>query len=260
MSLQPVSRSIHPADNFVGLGAAGSASRPHQVVIAEPQWLVRKGLLSVVDQIAACHVVGEAGTGAEALAAVAQLRPTLVLLSLSIADPGCTEVIKQLRERGGSPKVLVLSQHRAEAGARDALRAGCDGFIDKEHGGEALERAILEVLAGRPFLDAQVSRRLLLGHDDAPDRGHDALAVLTQRERAVFVRIAEGHTNRSAGEVLHISSKTVEKHRALVMQKLKLRSAVDLRLLAVDLGLIERPSHDGLARQLPGVSLAGSAA
>jgi DNA-binding NarL/FixJ family response regulator len=108
--------------------------------------------------------------------------------------------------------------------------------------------AIQEVIAGRPFLDPQVSRRLLLGHDDVQDRGHDALAILTQRERSVFVRIAEGHTNRSAGEALHISAKTVEKHRALVMQKLKLRSAVDLRLLAVDLGLIERPSHDSPMR------------
>lgn len=226
-----------------------NATAAHRVVVAEPQWLVRKGLVAVIDKIPSCQVVGEAGTGAEAIIAVERLGPALMLLSLAITNPGCTEVIKQLRAHQDAPKVLVLSQHRAEAGARDALRAGCDGFIDKEHGGEALEQAIREVIAGRPFLDPQIARRLLLGNDEVPDdRSHDALGVLTLRERAVFVRIAEGHTNRSAGVVLHISAKTVEKHRALVMQKLKLRSAVDLRLLAVDLGLIERPSHERLHR------------
>lgn len=248
MNLQETSTLNHQTEIHAAMSAAATPSVARSVIVAEPQWLVRKGLIAVIDKIPACRVIGEAGTGLELLRAADSLRPTLVLLSLAITDPGCTEVIKQLRAGHDAPKVLVLSQHRAEAGARDALRAGCDGFIDKEHGGEALELAIQEVIAGRPFLDPQVSRRLLLGHDDVPDRGHDALAVLTQRERSVFVRIAEGHTNRSAGEALHISAKTVEKHRALVMQKLKLRSAVDLRLLAVDLGLIERPSHDGPVR------------
>ena len=91
------------------------------------------------------------------------LQPDLLLLSLGIAEPDATEVVLRLRERGAMPRVLVLSQQRAEAGARDALRAGCDGFIDPERGGEVLEQAIREVAAGRPFLDPQVSRRLLLG-------------------------------------------------------------------------------------------------
>ena len=247
---------MNPFENTLSTQSSGARrpaemnqAPPHQVVVADPHWLVRKGLVAVVEDIASCEVVGEASTGEEALAAVQRLGPALVLLSLSISEPGCTEVIRQLRETVGSPRLLVLSQHRGEAGARDALRAGCDGFIDKEHGSEALELAIQEVLAGRPFLDPQVSRRLLLGEEEVQaDRSPNALSVLTQRERSVFVRIAEGHTNRSAGEALHISAKTVEKHRALVMQKLKLRSAVDLRLLAVDLGLIERPSNVGLSR------------
>lgn len=220
------------------------ATAPTGIVIAEPQWLVRKGLVAVVEKIDACESIGEAATGAQAIEAVLRLHPTLLLLSLGIAEPGCTEVIKALRQMSDAPKILVLSQPCAEASAREALRAGCDGFIDKEQSGEALEQAMHEVLAGRPFLDPLVSRRLLMNADEGVDRGDSLLDVLTKRERSVFIHIAGGHTNRSAGEALHISAKTVEKHRALVMQKLKLRSALDLRMLALDLGLIERPTFD----------------
>ena len=210
------------------------------VLVAEPHWLVRQGLVAVIDKIDGCRVVAEAGTGAQALAAAQQLQPGLVLLGLGIAEPGCVDVVTNLRQHGAAPKVLVLSQPDAEASARDALRAGCDGFIDMQQGGESLAQAIHEVLAGRPFFDPQLARRLLLGVDEPAAGSHDVLAVLTQRERAVFVHIAAGHTNRSAGAALHISEKTVEKHRALVMQKLALRSAVELRMLAGDLRSRER--------------------
>ncbi len=222
---------------------------PMRVVIAEPQWLVRKGLVAVVGKIDACGSIGEAATGAQAIDTVQRLRSTLLLLSLGIAEPSCTEVIKQLRQLPDAPKILVLSQPRAEASAREALRAGCDGFIDKEQSGEALERAMQEVMAGRVFLDPHVSRRLLMSTEAGEDRGDALLDVLTKRERAVFMHIADGHTNRSAGEALHISAKTVEKHRALVMQKLKLRSALDLRMLALEMGLIQRPSYDVASAQ-----------
>jgi DNA-binding NarL/FixJ family response regulator len=225
----------------------GPRAEPIRVVIAEPQWLVRKGLVAVVEKIAACESIGEAATGAEAIDAVQRLRPTLLLLSLGVTDPTCTEVIKQLRQLPDAPRILVLSQARAEASAREALRAGCDGFIDKEQSGEVLEKAMREVMAGRPFLDPQMSRRLLMSEGDGAERNDALLDVLTKRERSVFIHIADGHTNRSAGEALHISAKTVEKHRALVMQKLRLRSAIDLRMLALDLGLIERPTYDAPA-------------
>lgn len=246
---------LEPPELDAGCAPHDSAVPAAQgVLVAEPHWLVRKGLVAVVEKIAGCRVVGEADTGDQALDGVQQWQPDLLLLSLGIAQPHATEVVLRLRERGATPRVLVLSQHRTEAAALDALRAGCDGFIDSERSGAALELAIREVAAGRLFLDPQVSRRLLLGADNTDPRGHDALSVLTQRERTVFAHIAAGHTNRSAGAALHISAKTVEKHRALVMQKLKLRSALDLRMLALDLGLIERPSYDSH----PGLAAEGS--
>lgn len=239
-----------PRDATPNFGAARplNAAALHRVVVAEPQWLARKGLVAVIGQFKSCIVIGEATTGTGAIAEVQQLQPSLLLLSLGITGPGCIEVVKRLLRKPGPPKVLVLSHHRAEASARDALRAGCDGFIDGEDSGEALEHAIQEVMAGRPFLDPQVSRRLLLEADAVARQADGVLAALTQRERAVFVHIAAGHTNRSAGAALNISAKTVEKHRALVMHKLKLGSAFDLRMLAVDLGLIGRASLDGQAR------------
>lgn len=239
---------MNTAFDRADLGASTCPGDPgltgvRHVLVAEPHWLVRQGLVAVLDKIDGCRVVGEAGTGAQALAAAHQLQPNLVLLSLGITEPGCVDVVTQLRQRGAAPKVLVLSQPDAEASARDALRAGCDGFIDMQHGGESLAQAIHEVLAGRPFFDPQLARRLLLGVDESAAGGHDVLAVLTQRERAVFVHIAAGHTNRSAGAALHISEKTVEKHRALVMQKLGLHSAVELRMLAGELRSREREAH-----------------
>lgn len=225
------------------VNASESAPPRHGIVVADPQWLVRIGLASVIDKISDCRVSGMADSGAEAIRQTQALRPSLLLLSVSIAAPGCMEVIRTLRESNPNLRVLVLSQPGAELDARAALRAGCDGFIDRDHNGETLDRAIREVIAGRTFLDPDVSRRLLLAVEE-PAASPTELATLTQRERAVFIHIAAGHTNRSAGKALHISPKTVEKHRALVMRKLKLRSAVDLRFLAVDLGLIARPSQD----------------
>lgn len=241
-------RALRDATPDLGVARRSGDAALHRVVVAEPQWLVRKGLVAVIEKFESCIVIGEAATGTGAIAEVQQLRPGLLLLSLGITGPGCIEVVKRLRRWPDTPKLLILSQHRAEASARDALRAGCDGFIDGEDSGAALEHAIHEVMAGRPFLDPQVSRRLLLEADAVARHADGVLAALTLRERAVFVHIAAGHTNRSAGAALNISAKTVEKHRALVMHKLKLRSAIDLRMLAVDLGLIGRVSLDGQAR------------
>lgn len=219
------------------------APAPQGIVVADTQWLVRIGLASVIDKIAGCQVAGMADSGAEAIRLAQTLKPSLLLLGVGISAPGCMDVIRSVRESVPSLKVLVLSQPGAELDARAALRAGCNGFIDRDHNGETLERAIREVIAGGTFLDPEVSRKLLLATEE-PAAAPTELATLTQRERAVFIHIASGHTNRSAGKALHISPKTVEKHRALVMRKLNLRSAVDLRFLAVDLGLIARPTHD----------------
>ena len=104
-----------------------------------------------------------------------------------------------------------------------------------------LGRAIAEVLAGRTYADPEISRRLLLTPEsDGHDRAEAALRALSPRERAVFRLIAQGHTNRSAGERPNLSHKTVEKHRATAMSKLRLKTAVDLRLLAVELGIVQR--------------------
>lgn len=213
----------------------------NSVIVADAHLFTCKGIAALIGELGPHRVVATAHDGRQAAQLAQEMQPDLLVISADIDGMACLDAIATIKRRRASQKVLVLCGSESAGSARETLRLGCEGFLRKTTTREELARAVGEVLAGRTFTDPEIARRLLLSPEaDGHDRAEAALRGLSTRERAVFRLIAQGHTNRSAAQAMHLSHKTVEKHRATAMSKLRLKSAVDLRLLAVELGIVRR--------------------
>ncbi len=217
-----------------------------RILLVEDHSLLRQGLRSLVSTLPDFEVVGEARDGKEAIRQCMALSPDLVMMDLSM--PGMTgiEATTQIKRRLPHIRVLALTAYKTDEYVREALRAGADGYVLKDASYEELVLALRHVVMGKRFLSADVSGYLV----DALIQGAQPSAAaaaqtpwnkLTARERSILKLIAEGKTNRAAAEYLNVSPKTIEKHRASVMRKLGLRNVSELAIVALEIGLIERP-------------------
>ncbi|MGD9834380.1 MAG: response regulator [Piscinibacter sp.] len=216
----------------------------YRLLIAEDHPLIRHGLRAVLSSNPDFSVVDDASDGREAVLKALRLEPDLVLMDLSLPGTSGIDATAQIRRRLPRQKVLALSEYDSEIHAGEALRAGCDGCVKKDCTPDEMLLAVKTVLSGRRYLSQELASLLLddMLHPGKSRRDLRPWDTLSSRERAIFRLIAEGGTNRSAAAHLNLSAKTVEKHRANLMRKLKLGSAVELMLLAVDLGVVQRPA------------------
>jgi DNA-binding NarL/FixJ family response regulator len=214
-----------------------------RIIVAEDHPLLRHGLRTLVEAISGHTVVDDATCGREAIQKTLLLLPDLLLLDLSLPDISGADIVHQIRRKLPQQKIIALSDSRGDIHASEALRAGCQGYMLKDTSFEEISLAIKTVMLGRRFISQNVTDQLVGDLLDIPNQraGRATWALLTSRERSVFKLIAQGKTNRATAEYLALSPKTVEKHRASLMRKLELHSAVELALLAVDLGIVERP-------------------
>jgi DNA-binding NarL/FixJ family response regulator len=215
----------------------------HRILIVEDHPLLRHGLRALLSAQPDCRVVDEAVDGREAVQKALQIQPDLIVMDLSLPGTSGIDATLQIRRRLPQQKVLALSESGAEIHASEALRAGCMGYLLKNAPQDEMLLAVKTVLAGRRFISQDVTNLLLEGmlRPQQSLRGASGWESLSSRERTIFKLIAEGGTNRTAAASLNLSAKTVEKHRANLMRKLHLGSAVELALLAVEMGLVERP-------------------
>ncbi|MDZ5457442.1 response regulator transcription factor [Azohydromonas lata] len=210
-----------------------------RVLLADGHRLMRVGLRSTLAVDAEINVIGEAGDAHEAVHRAEELQPDVVLLDMHL--PGGNGLgVARLVSQSGAVRVLLMNERDDAVSVREVLSAGCAGLLRKDLTEQELLDAVRCVFAGRIYLDAEMARQLTQPAPAAPQPC--PLDRLSPRERDVFLLIAAGHTNRSAGQELGLSPKTVEKHRAAVMTKLRLQSALELRLMALDLGLAGRAS------------------
>jgi DNA-binding NarL/FixJ family response regulator len=217
-----------------------------RILVADNHWLIRQGLRATLQRLPGCEVVGEAASVKETVVAAVDLKPHVVVVDRLLPPDGGLEALKQIKERCHDVAVLMLGDDSAIGSVREALRAGCGAYVHKNSGNVMLLReAINAIRGGQIYLDAELTRQLVLSDhrrevaaDDSP------LSRLTERERAVFKLIGDGYTNRGAADLIHLSHKTVEKHRAAVMQKLQLGSAFELRMLARSLSRAEAKSPE----------------
>jgi DNA-binding NarL/FixJ family response regulator len=207
-----------------------------RLIVAEGHWLLRFGLVAMLRAQPGMEVLGQADNRDDAVRRTLETQPDVLLLDLKLPGGGLA-ALEQIKQRLRSQKVLMMGEVGATEEVRAALHAGCDGYVRKDRSQQELLDAVSHVAAGQTYIEAGLARELVL--DDPRRKAQAATAPLqrlTERELTVFRLIGAGYTNRAAADRINLSPKTVEKHRAAVMQKLQLNSALQLRLMAAELG------------------------
>jgi DNA-binding NarL/FixJ family response regulator len=209
-----------------------------RILLADDHTLVREGLRMVLEAQPDLEVVSEAGDGVEAVQFA--LRNDVDLAVLDVAMPKMTglQAARELQARRPDVKVLMLSMHDSEQYFFEALKVGASGYVLKSGANRDLVEACRAAMRGQPFLYPAAVTALIR---DYLDGRADALPadLLTPRERDVVKLIAEGHTSEEIAGILVISRKTVERHRANVLEKLGMRNRVELTRYAIRRGLVE---------------------
>ncbi len=219
-----------------------------RVAIADDQQLIRAGFRSLLEAEPDFEIVGEAGTGAEAVALVARERPDVVLMDIRMPDGDglwATEQIVRQPALSGTHIVIVTTFELDEYVAQ-AIRAGASGFLVKDTEPVELIRAVRVVAGGDALLSPGVTKRLLErvagSLKETPDASR--LAVLTDREREVLALVGQGLTNDEIGRELFLSPLTAKTHVSRIMSKLAARDRVQLVVIAYETGLV-RAGYEG---------------
>jgi DNA-binding NarL/FixJ family response regulator len=211
-----------------------------KVLLADDHTIVRKGLRSLLESENGILVVGEAADGREAIDQVGRLRPDVVIMDIGMPGLNGLESTRQIKARYANIQVLILTVHTSEEYVFQILRAGASGYVVKQAAPKELISAIRAVGCGEAFLSPSISRKVVdeFVKNGAATTKWDSYEKLTPREREVLQLIAEGHPTRVIAELLHISVKTVETHRAHLMEKLDMRSTAELTRYAISKGVI----------------------
>jgi DNA-binding NarL/FixJ family response regulator len=213
-----------------------------RIVIAEDHTILREGLRSLLTSDPDFDVVGEAVDGLDAIRCTEKCLPDLVLLDLSMPRMNGLEAISEIKKRCPETKILVLTVHKTEEYVLTTLQAGANGYVLKDASHSELVVAIKSVLTGSFYLSPGISEKVIEGYLEGKKtlKSRSSWETLTKREREILKLIGEGNKNKEIADYLFISVKTVEKHRANLMQKLDLHNASALTALAMEKGLITR--------------------
>jgi two-component system response regulator NreC len=211
-----------------------------RVVIAEDHKILRQGLRSLLSTSEDLEVVGEAGDGMSAIRTIKEADPDLVLLDLNMPKMDGIAVIKEIKQQSPETKILALTMHRKEDYVLEVFNSGGDGYCLKSSGHEDLMMAIQAVLSGKRYISPEISGLVLEGYLESRKtiKKKSSFETLTQREKEVLKLVGEGYQNKEIADYLCISAKTVEKHRANIMQKLDLHTASALTAYAIEKGLV----------------------
>ncbi len=208
-----------------------------RVLLADDHTIVRAGIRALLDSVMHVEVVGEAANGSQALDSIEKLRPDVVLLDLMM--PGLTgfEVLKEVTERFSEVHVILLTVHEEVEYAYQALHLGASGYLPKSAASAELPLAIEHVMSGRKYISPALNQEAAI----ELGRGSEGQALstdLTPRQREVLARIAGGQSTKDIAMELEISIKTVESHRAQVMERLHIHSIAGLVRFAIKTGIL----------------------
>jgi two-component system response regulator NreC len=200
----------------------------HRVVIADDHSIVRRGLKAILSVEPSLELVGETTSGRETIDRVLADRPDVLILDLSMPDLDGIAVIESVKPRLPAMKILILTVHEDQGLLHAALQAGASGYILKRAAESELVAAIHRVLGGELYVDPAMVQALRSEPEPGTHRDAPLVEALTAREDEVLQLIADGHTNRQIGDLLRISIRTVETHRASLSSKLGLRGRANL--------------------------------
>jgi DNA-binding NarL/FixJ family response regulator len=215
-----------------------------RVVLADDQELVREGLRMMLDAEPDITVAGEAADGNEALRAVRELDPDVVLMDIRMPNLDGIEATARVAHTGSNARVVVLTTFDLDEYVYRALKAGASGFLLKDARREELAAAVRTVAAGGALLAPEITRRLIEDYCRGPQPGHvpEAAAALSERELDVVRRLARGRSNAEIAAELVLSEATIKSHITRILDKLRLRDRTQVIVFAYESGLV-RPGE-----------------
>jgi len=211
-----------------------------KILIVEDHTILREGLKSLLTTNPEIEIAGEAGDGREAIWLVEKLNPDMVLMDLSMPRMDGMQAIREIKRRWPEKRVLALTAHKTEEYVLATLKAGADGYLLKDSTYQEMMTAVRSVLSGKRYLSPGISEKVIEGYLE----GKQTIKVqgvrdnLTPREREVLKLIGEGYRTKEIANLLVISPKTVEKHRANLMVKLNFHNVSQVTAYAIEEGLV----------------------
>ncbi len=208
------------------------------VVLADDHALFRQGIRRILGEMPGIEVVGEAGDGLELVNLLKTVTPHLVILDISMPHLRGLEAVREIKLLHPAAKVLILTMHKEKDYLYHALKVGAEGYLLKEDADSELLAAIQMIRQGKNYLSPLLAVQFqdLILHQGVPSASPGILTHLTHREREILKLIVEGKSSREIGDLLFISPRTVQHHRANIMKKLHVKKTTDLIKYALQQG------------------------
>jgi DNA-binding NarL/FixJ family response regulator len=208
-----------------------------KLIIADDHTVLREGLCELLEKKGDYQVIGQAADGRQLLKMLAESSPDIVIMDLAMPNLDGLAALEQLATQPSTPPILVLSANESSSNVRAALKAGAKGFIPKNAASKELEFAIDSILQGKTYLSPSITESLMTS-GGIGDSEHSQLSVLSQREIEILQHLAQGKPNREIAKTLHISTRTIDTHRANILKKLNARTNADLVRIAIANNLV----------------------
>ena len=214
----------------------------HKILIVDDHTIMRDGLQSLLASEPGFEVVGTAADGKTAVRRVADLKPDIVMMDLTMPGTSGIDAIANIKRQYPDIRLVALTFHKEDRYIHATLEAGADAYVLKDDSRTELLTALNSVLSGKQYLSPSICDRVVAGYlaGGDPDAKEPTWELLTKREREVIKLIAEGYKTREIAEYLSLSPKTVEKHRTTLLKKLDLHSVSAVTLYAIQNGLVSQ--------------------
>ncbi|HPF50734.1 MAG TPA: response regulator transcription factor [Draconibacterium sp.] len=210
-----------------------------RIVVADDHQLFREGLVNLLENDDAIEVIGEAKNGNEAIEKVYELKPDILLTDIAMPEMNGMEATRQLKKKHPELKIVALSMHSDKQFVKGMLEAGTDAYLLKNCTHQQLLEAVHSVYNGKKYLSEDITELVISGYLDGPNASDDNYAELSEREKEIFILLAEGVSTREIGDKLFISVKTVGTHKQNILEKLGLKNNSDIVKYALKKGLIQ---------------------
>jgi DNA-binding NarL/FixJ family response regulator len=211
---------------------------PISILLADDHTLVRAGIRALIEQLPTVKVIGEAKDGREALRLVKERKPDLILMDVAMPGLNGLEATARVSKEFPDVRVIILSMYANEEYVREAINAGAAGYLVKRSAATELERAITAVARGEKYFSPLVSAHVNRDRDGRLSVDRAFIERLTPRQREILQLVAERHSTKDIAGILSISVKTVETHRAQLMERLDIHDVPGLVRFAIRAGLV----------------------
>ena len=212
-----------------------------RILIAEDHLMVRSGIRALLEKSRDLNILGEASNGQEAVEMVEKQKPDVLIMDIMMPRMNGIQAAQNIRKLRAHTNILLLSMYADEGLVYQALQSGVRGYVLKSSVSDELLWAVRAVASGKTYLSSQISQIVVESavHPRLPGQDHDPISNLSPREKEILQLIAEEHTSSEIATMLFISEKTVEKHRASLLEKLNVRNLAGLVRMAIKYHLVE---------------------